>query len=212
MDRGAYWGTVYGVAESDMTENVPPSYAWNTAHLSFLPPSNYFKMLKPLEAGGPYKNMRRAESGSRAIPCWVLVWMLERKVEMFIQSGEGRGGEEGQGILFTELHSFNEVWSRLQLKLKNCQRQRFCMEETRKLVCRKNPGAWRLGGNPTEAWRCWPRGRFLEALPGSWVLKEWSETVSSFKSGNDNENTEETEQRRWHTTAGPFSSDNNHVP
>lgn len=35
--------------------------------------------------------------------------MLERKVEMFIQSGEGRGGEEGQGILFTELYSFNEV-------------------------------------------------------------------------------------------------------
>lgn len=35
--------------------------------------------------------------------------MLERKVEMFIQSGEGHGGEEGQGILFTELYSFNEV-------------------------------------------------------------------------------------------------------
>ena len=164
MDRGACRGTVYGVGG-----RVGHDWACNTfmrlkySSSFFSSPSDYFKMLKPLEAGGPYKNTRRVGCGSRAIPRWVLVWMLERKVEMFIQSGEGRRGEEGQGILFTELYSFNEVWSRLQLKLMNCQRQRFLMEETRKLVCRKNPGAWRLGGNPQRrdgvdqgegSWRC----------------------------------------------------------
>lgn len=95
--------------------------------------------------------------------------MLERKVKCLFKVGRGMERRRGRGSC-SELYSFNEVWSRLQLKLMNCQRQRFCMEETRKLVCRKNPGAWdwveilqRRDGVD--------QGEGSEALPGSWVLK-----------------------------------------
>ena len=105
MDRGACWGTVYGVAESDKTEHVPPSYAWNTAHLFFLPPpiflkcKNHWKLVGHTKtcggrevAHGPF----HAESWSG---CWKGRWKCLFKVGRGMEGRRGRGSCSQSSIL-----------------------------------------------------------------------------------------------------------------